>query len=140
MEKSQTYLAFDFGLKRIGVAVGQEVTKTASPLTTLQAKNGKPNWDDVAALIAEWSPVALIVGIPRTMDDADMSTTAPAKKFAAKLHTHFELPVHEVDERLTTKDAREDVYQQRGYKALQTAEIDSFAAALILETWLNEFI
>ncbi len=135
MEKSQTYLAFDFGLKRVGVAVGQDVTKTASPLTTLQAKNGKPNWDDVTALIAEWSPVALIVGIPSAADNADLPTTALAKKFAAQLHNRFELPVYHVDEHLTTKNAREEVYQQRGYKALRSTEIDAVAAALILETW-----
>jgi putative holliday junction resolvase len=132
------YLAFDFGLRRIGVACGQTVTKTASCLAILLAKDGAPDWHQVTTLIRKWSPAALIVGIPLHLDGSVQELTARAENFALELEQRYGIPVHRVDERLTTKDARAGLYSAGGYKALKTEPIDSYAAKLMLEAWLRD--
>ena len=134
---SDFLLGFDFGTKRIGVAVGQTVTQTARPLTTLKAENGKPNLETLAKLIKIWQPKAFVVGIPLNMDGTEQPLTHLARTFANLLREHFKLPVHEVDERLTTKAARENLFADGGYKALQHGQVDSVAAQLILQNWLD---
>ena len=133
---SQT-LAFDFGLARIGMAVGQSVTGTANPLETLLAKDGIPNWDKVEKVIKEWQPTLLLVGEPFNMDDSDQTITKLARKFANRLHGRFGLPVQMVDERLSSASAREEIFEYGGYKKLKKTQIDSIAAALILESWFS---
>jgi len=134
---SKIFLGFDFGTRNIGVAVGQAITKTATPLAILHAKNGVPNWDEITKLIAQWQPQALIVGVPRHLDDTPHKITQLAHKFAAALRQRSNLPVHEAEERLTTKAARTEIYERGGYKALQDKNIDDAAAVLILEEWLK---
>lgn len=134
---TQVLLGFDFGMKRIGVAVGQTLLKKATPLMTLAAKSGQPDWLIIAKLIKEWGVNALVVGIPINIDGTSQTVTEDAKKFSQALHTHFNLPVYEVDERLTTKEARQRVFEQGGYKQLQKEQIDSIAAKLILEQWFQ---
>ncbi|HSW69155.1 MAG TPA: Holliday junction resolvase RuvX [Gammaproteobacteria bacterium] len=138
---SQSYheilLGFDFGLKRIGVAVGQTVTETARPLLTLKASSGAPDWNSLQKLIKTWQPDALIVGIPLNMDGSEQAITEAARQFARQLKERFKLPVYEMDERLSTKDARERLFSEGGYKALQKAQVDSVAAQLILQNWLT---
>jgi putative Holliday junction resolvase len=136
MLNSQTLLSFDFGLKHIGVAVGQTATHNAQALTALAAKNGIPNWDEIAKLIHTWQPHALVVGIPLHMDDSEQPLTKKAKRFATQLEEHYKLPVHHVDERLTSVEARARLFEMGGYKALQKKHIDSVAAQVILEIWL----
>jgi putative holliday junction resolvase len=131
-------IGFDFGMKRIGVAIGQTITQTARPLDTLKAKDGIPNWDTLSKLIKKWQPDALVVGIPLNMDGTDQPISQKARQFAEALRGHFKLPVHEIDERLTTKDARERIFSQGGFKALQDGQIDSVAAQLILQNWFAE--
>lgn len=131
-------IAFDFGMKRIGVAIGQTVTQTARPLDTIQAKEGEPNWNAMVKLIKNWLPDALVVGIPLNMDGTDQPITERARHFANILRERFQLPVHEMDERLTTKDAREQLFVQGGYKALQDGQVDRVAAQLILQNWFAE--
>jgi putative Holliday junction resolvase len=131
-------LSFDFGMKRIGVAIGQTVTKTARPLETLNAKQGDPDWQYIARLIKKWRPDAIVVGIPLNMDGTDQPITSDAKQFAEKLRQETKLPVYEMDERLTTKDAREQLFNAGGYKALQSGQIDQIAAQLILQNWFAE--
>lgn len=131
-------IGFDFGTKRIGVAVGQTVTKSARPLDTIQAKAGVPNWNAIEKLIKKWLPDALIVGIPLNMDGTDQTITQSARQFAKALAEKFNLPVYEIDERLTTKDAREKLFAQGGYKALQDGQVDRLAAQLILQNWFAE--
>jgi putative holliday junction resolvase len=128
-------LAFDFGLARIGVAVGQPITGTANPLETLQAKQGIPNWQQLEKLIKEWQPNLLLVGEPFNMDDSDQNITKLARKFANRLHGRYGLPVQMFDERLTSASAREEIFEFGGYKKLKKTQIDSVAAALILESW-----
>lgn len=129
-------LAFDFGLARIGVAVGQSITNTANPLPTLFAKEGIPDWTIVEKLIKEWQPKRLLVGEPFNMDNSDQEITLRARKFANRLHGRFGLPVDMIDERLTSAAAREEIFESGGFKKLKKTQIDSIAAALILESWL----
>ena len=127
-------MGFDFGTRRIGIAIGQTVTRSASPLTTLQAKDGKPDWSRVAALIGEWRPCALVVGLPYNMDDTEADMAPRARRFARQLEGRFHLPVHLVDERLTSVDAERSL----GTESSRDGSVDSLAAALIVETWFSD--
>lgn len=135
---NKTVLGFDFGMKHIGVAVGQTITRTATPLTSLKAIDGIPNWDEIAKLISTWGAKALIVGIPLNMDGTDQPITAAAKKFSNRLHARYKLPVHPVDERLTTVEAKQQIFEAAGYRALDKNAIDSYSAKIILESWLRD--
>lgn len=130
------FLGFDFGYKRIGVAVGQALTSSASPLSTLQAKQGQPNWDTVQQLIKEWEPSAMIVGLPTCVDGSELYTTPAARGFARQLRKRFALPVHLVDERFSTVEARSQLFAEGGYRKIKASQIDSYAACVILEQWL----
>ncbi len=129
-----TILAFDFGMKRIGVAIGQKITQYARPLTTIPATDGIPKWSDIKALITKWEVNQLIVGLPLNVDGSDQEITLAAKKFSRRLRAKFNLPVALVDERYSTKHARSSTNFHRHEKA----QIDSCAAAVILETWLRQ--
>lgn len=131
-------IGFDFGMKRIGVAIGQTITQTARPLDTIHAKDGIPNWQAIASLIQKWLPGALVVGIPLNMDGTEQKITVNARQFAESLRQRFQLPVHEIDERLTTKDAKERLFTEGGFKALQDGQVDRVAAQLILQNWFAE--
>ncbi len=128
-----TLFGFDFGLKNIGVAVGQTITATASPLTTLK---NKPDWFGIERLIDEWRPDALIVGAPFADPGYAASPLLPRiQRFARQLEGRFHLPVHLIDERLTTREAESLGGEQ---KYFSSGRIDALSAALILETWLHE--
>ncbi len=127
---ARTLLGFDFGDKRIGVAVGQTLTGTANALATIRMTQQKPDWAAISRLIDEWQPQALVVGIPLTMTGDTQPLTDRARAFARKLEGRYHLPVHGVDERLTTRAARDHL--QSSY------DVDPEAARLILETWLQE--
>ncbi len=131
------YIGFDFGYKRIGVAVGQQLTCSASPLPTLSAKQGIPDWNSVAKIITQWTPNAIIVGIPTCIDGKELYTTSAARRFAKELGKRFSLPVHLVDERLTTVEARGQLFAQGGYRKIKKTEVDGIAACVILEQWLQ---
>lgn len=137
MATPQTLLAFDFGMKRIGVAVGQSLTGTASPLAPLSARDGQPDWGQVEKLLAEWAPARLVVGLPLNMDGSEQPLTAAARRFAGRLHGRFGLPVDSIDERLSTKAVREELFSRGGYRELQKKSVDSRAACLILESWFE---
>ena len=130
------YFGFDFGYKRIGVAVGQKLTASATPLTTLDAKNGVPDWDMLHKLIQEWRPIGLIVGLPTCINDKELYTTGAARGFAKQLRKRFALPVHLEDERLSTVEARSQLFAEGGYRKIKNSQIDSIAACIILEQWL----
>ena len=130
-----TSLGFDFGTHKIGIAVGQSITGTANPVTTLSYVKHKPDWGKIEQLIDEWKPDTLVVGLPYQMDDQEAELAARAKKFARQLEGRFRLPVDMIDERLTSKEAS----NRLGKKAAKDATlVDSMAAKLILETWLNQ--
>ena len=126
----QTFLGFDFGTRRTGVAVGQSLTQTASTLTTLKSKNGKPDWLMISKLIEEWKPDALVVGIPYHMDNTAQEMTLAARKFCRQLEGRYHLTVHEAEERLSSWS----VEQQHGSGR---DDIDELAAQLILQDWLQ---
>ena len=130
-------LAFDFGTHKIGVAVGQSVTCTTTPLPELKASNGQPNWDQVATLIQEWQPDAFVVGVPVNMDGSEFDLTARARKFGQRLHGRFGKPWFEMDERLTSFEAREMSRAQPRAKGRNQALVDSLAASLILQSWFE---
>ena len=134
----QRLIAFDFGLRRIGVAYGQMVTKTAKPVTTLLANDGHVDPQTISALLNEYEPQALIVGLPLNMDGTDQAITQDARQFAAWLSKAFKLPVHLSDERLTTIEARDQIFSQGGAKALNKKQIDAYAAVIILESWMRD--
>jgi putative Holliday junction resolvase len=123
----QTFLAFDFGTVRVGVATGNSLTRSATPLTTLR-ETGDARFVAIAKLIAEWQPDALVVGVPLHPDGAPHDNTRRAKTFARQLQGRFKLPVHEVDERYTSVEA----------EAGGAADLDAASAALILEQHLRE--
>jgi putative Holliday junction resolvase len=121
----RSFLAFDFGVRRVGVATGNSMTRTATPLTTVAAE-GEARLAAIAALIREWRPAALVVGVPFHPDGAAHANTERARRFGRELRARFELPVHEVDERYTTAAAR----------SAGSADLDAGAAAIILEQHL----
>ena len=130
-------LGFDYGTERIGVAVGQTLTETASPLTTLDAHGRDPDWAAIDRLVKEWRPAALIIGIPRNMDGTDSEMTARASRFLRQLRARHRLPTFGVDERLTTFDAEQRLAEAGLPRDRARGEIDRVAAQLILETWFS---
>ena len=133
----RTLLAFDYGEKRIGVAVGQELTCTATPLTTVGARDGKPDWAAVTRLIEEWRPDALVVGLPLNMDGSPHRLTRAAQRFGNQLHGRYNLPVEMVDERLSSLEA-ERVLARDSFRGQKKADIDEVAARVILESWFEQ--
>lgn len=132
------YLGFDFGYKRIGVAVGQGITQSARPLSTISAKQGIPDWHLLQGLLKIWRPQALVVGLPTCIDDSEQYTTNAAREFAHQLEDRFSLPVHLVDERLSTVEARAQLFAKGGYRKIKNTEVDGIAACIILEQWLRD--
>ena len=135
----QTAIGFDFGLKRIGVAVGQTVTRSASPLGVVATRGGEPDWEAIARLVAEWRPGALVVGLPYNMDLSEQDMTQRARHFAEGLAERFPLPVHTVDERLSSREAEAALKERRreGRRRITREDIDGAAACVILESWFN---
>lgn len=127
-------LGFDFGLKRIGVAVGQTVTATASPLCTLKANNGAPRWEEIIALIDAWQPQAFVVGRPVHADGTAYESTHAATRFGNRLNGRYGLPVFWVDERLSSHAAKHWLSETPA----SDDKLDSLSAKIILETWLSE--
>jgi putative Holliday junction resolvase len=131
-------LGFDYGEKTIGVAVGNTHTRQAHPLTTLRVVRGQPDWGALNALVEEWRPAALVVGLPLNMDGSDNPVTPAARKFGNRLQGRYNLPVHMVDERLTTRNARTDLVDAGVSVRHHTALLDKLAAQTILQSYLNE--
>jgi len=132
-----TALAFDFGTKSIGCAVGQSITGTAQALNAFNATDGIPNWHEIEACLKEWQPKIVIVGLPLNMDGTEQPLTQRAKKFANRLQGRFGIKVSLQDERLTTTEARAEIFQRHGYRGLNKGKVDSISACLILESWFE---
>tara|TARA_Y100000748_G_scaffold282854_1_gene263487 strand:+ start:5373 stop:5813 length:441 start_codon:yes stop_codon:yes gene_type:complete len=131
-------MAFDYGTRQIGVAVGQTLTGSAEPLTNLRARDGVPDWDQLARLIREWEPNVLVVGLPLNMDGSASDMSERAARFARRLNGRFQLPVETVDERLSTFEAKQHLKDQgRTPSSYRDDPVDSLAAALLLQTWLS---
>lgn len=131
-------LAFDYGLKSIGVAVGQQLTGTASTLKALKAVDGTPDWNQIEALLKEWQPAVVVVGLPLNMDGSEQPFTARVHKFINRLHGRFGVKVVAQDERLTTVESRAELFSQGGFKKLSKDAVDCYSAKLILESWFEQ--
>ncbi|WP_206485473.1 Holliday junction resolvase RuvX [Thalassotalea sp. G2M2-11] len=134
---NHTVLGFDFGKKFIGVAVGQALTGTATPLGSIKAKDGIPNQEQLQSYITQWQPDKLIVGLPLNMDGSEQQLTFDAKKFGNRLANQFRLPVEFQDERLTTADAKAQLFHHGGYRNLKKDNIDAESARLIIESYFE---
>ena len=122
-------MGFDFGMKRIGVAVGQKITKTASGLAIVQACDGIPRWEYLDKIVLEWKPEKFVVGLPLNMDGSDSEMGQKADKFSRRISSRYNIQSEMFDERLTSFEAREHE---------EKTHIDAIAAKLILESWLRE--
>ncbi|HLS82179.1 MAG TPA: Holliday junction resolvase RuvX [Steroidobacter sp.] len=133
-------LAFDYGSRRIGVASGETLTRTARALTTLQRTTGVP-WDAIDALVREYQPLRLVVGLPLNMDGTPTALTDDCRAFAAQLKARYARPTVLVDERLSSREAEAALRQARalGLKRRRTAhaDVDKVAARIVLERWLE---
>ena len=133
-DRTKTLIAFDFGEKRIGIAIGQTVTRTATPLETVPARGTSPDWNAIDRLIDTWKPDALVVGLPLNMDGTDQWITVRARRFANRLHARSGLPVHLADERLSTREAWTRLIESGSRRDGP----DPVAAQIILEGWFAE--
>ena len=129
---NQTLLCFDCGKKRIGTAVGQTITATATALETINTINNKPDWENISRLIKEWNPDRLVVGKPLQLDGSRQEMTDIAERFSRQLEGRFHIPVEMIEEQLSSYEARRELKSTR--------DLDAVAARLILETWLSENI
>jgi putative holliday junction resolvase len=133
-----TFLGFDYGKIAIGVAVGSTQSGLAQDLATVKANTAGPDWDHISRLIQEWQPQALVVGLPMNMDDSANRMTQAAQQFGNRLSDRYNLPVHMVDERLTTIAAR-NALTERGVPARRhKTKLDRLAAKAILQAFLDE--
>ena len=139
-QPSGTTLAFDYGARRIGVAVGDCALATASGLTTLTARKGEADWAALDALIVEWHPSTLVVGLPHHVDGNESTMGAQVRVFAAALETRYKLPVELVDESLSSRAANAELRRMRRSGMLRRrvvrGDTDRIAARLILEAWM----
>ncbi|MDN6323424.1 MAG: Holliday junction resolvase RuvX [Halomonas sp.] len=128
-------LAFDYGTRRIGVAVGNELLHSARELTPLTARDGIPDWKVVSQLLTEWQPDLLVVGLPLNMDGSESAMSIRARKFGNRLHGRYGKPCEMVDERGTTREAKL-IAREAGHKGnYRQDSVDGIAAILILEGW-----
>ena len=133
-----TLLAFDFGEKRIGVAVGEWALAQAHPLTTIRSEINTERFAAIAALIAEWKPCRLVVGLPVSLDGTPHAMTARCTRFANQLRGRFGLPVDYAEERLSSVEAEERL-RESGHNAKSAKEhIDALAAQIILQGYFEQ--
>ncbi len=138
-QTSDTYLGFDFGNKKIGIAVGQATTFIANPLQTIRSIKQQPNWSLISQLINEWLPKGLVVGISKQADGSDNIITPRMQKFCRQLEGRYSLPVYQVDEAYSTFEAKQMLFDDLHVNAGKLWEVqDQLAAQLILQSWLNQ--
>ena len=137
-------MGFDFGTKRIGIAIAQEITGTANPLTTVNAVKHKPDWESISKIIAEWQPDLLVVGLPLHMDGTEQPMTQAARRFSNQLNGRYQIPIALMDERLSSNEAESILNEQPGSHSLfrgslfpDKAQIDMISAQLILQSWMS---
>ena len=136
--KLTTFMSFDYGKKRMGIAMGQRITQSANGIGCISAVDGKPNWEQLDKLVAEWKPDAFVVGLPLNMDGSESDMSKRANKFSKRLHGRFGKPSFTIDERLTTFEAKQTA-KSMGHKGHYKSDpVDELAAQLILQSWLEE--
>ena len=135
---TKVILAFDFGLKHIGVAIGQEITNTAQTFFSLDAKNGEPDWSQLDLLVKEWNPKLMVVGNPLNMDGSDSEIKKNSDKFSDLINKRYNVPVELMDERLTTRAAKARLKSEEGSFISSGKDTHQIAAQIILENWFSE--
>jgi putative Holliday junction resolvase len=139
---ARVVLAFDYGLRRIGVASGDTVSRTAAPQAALPVKSGSPPWPLIDACLRDWQPALVVVGLPYNVDGSDSTMTGAARGFAAELARRYQLPVALVDERYSSREAeaRLKTARESGLRRrrIVKADVDAAAACVILERWFSE--
>ncbi|MFT6028292.1 MAG: putative Holliday junction resolvase [Oleiphilaceae bacterium] len=134
--RAHSYLCFDFGLKRFGVAVGTDLLKTASELKPISAKDGIPDWSIIELLVDTWKPDGFVVGLPLNMDGSPSDMSLRATKFGKRLKGRFNKSVSMMDERLSSFEAKAYVKEKTNrYVDFGDHSVDGAAACLILESW-----
>ena len=137
-----TIMAFDYGSKRIGVAIGQQLTATTRPLDTVAVRQNKPDWDHISRLLKEWQPDLLLIGLPLAEDGSEQEMSIAARRFANRLNGRYQLPVELVDERYSSIEAEEIVVNERRSGKLKKSKVkqavDQVAAALIIQSWFDQ--
>lgn len=138
LNSSLSIMAFDFGTQKMGIATGQSTIESANPLPLFAMKDGIPDWNQLLKLVKEWQPNIFLVGLPLNMDDSESELSARAHKFARRLRHQTNIETWMVDERLSTREAREQLafYQEQGRAKRLSA--DSFAAALLIQSWYRD--
>lgn len=131
-------ISFDFGTKNIGVAIGQKITGTASALESIKSKNGTPNWNCIKKILIKWQPIKAIIGLPINMNGTEQKISIEAKIFAKQLNSKFNINIEMHDERLSTFEAKNNLFTMGGFKYLKKNRIDALSAVFILESWLQE--
>lgn len=131
-------LGFDFGHRRIGVASGQMITRTATPQITLSSVNGNPDWSGIRRQIEQWQPQALIVGMPYHLDGNTNTMTRAVEEFCNGLKKRYKLPVYTVDERHSSSQAETVLKEKMKINQHNRHEIDKMAAAIIVQRWLQQ--
>ena len=131
-------LAFDYGTRRIGVAVGNELLNSARELTPLPARDGIPDWNQLLKLVKEWQPNLFLVGLPLNMDDSESELSARARKFARRLRHQTNIETWMVDERLSTRAARDELSHYHAQGRGKKLSADSLAATLFIESWYRD--
>ncbi|MBD2857388.1 Holliday junction resolvase RuvX [Spongiibacter sp. KMU-158] len=138
MPNIKSAMAFDYGLRWIGCAIGQTITGSASALPALRAKDGIPRWEEIEALLKEWRPDVVVVGLPLNMDGSESEMCQRARKFGNRLHGRFGVRVEFSDERLSSFEARGQILEQEASQDFKAQGVDSLSACVILESWFRE--
>ncbi|MDQ1237767.1 MAG: Holliday junction resolvase RuvX [Wigglesworthia glossinidia] len=138
MTRANFLIGFDFGINNIGVAIGQTITQTSQPLSSIKSIKGIPNWKIIENLIKAWNPQTIIVGLPLNMDGSMQNIAVRAKYFAQELRKKFFIPVNMQDERLTTIEAKSILFDLKGYRGLKKSLINAQSAAIILNSWIHK--
>lgn len=137
MSSEKNILGFDFGMKSIGVAVGHQLTNTARGIEALTARDGIPDWEVIAKIVAEWQPGLIVVGLPLNMDGTEQLMTAAARKFGNRMNNRFNIPVVWQDERLTTFEALGQMGIRSKMQSDKRSDVDKLSAQIILQSWLD---
>lgn len=133
------YLCFDFGTSSWGCAVGDDLTQTATAIGGIKAQSGVPDWDYVASLVETWQPAAFVIGYPLKASGERFKLTDQVDIAITSLKEHFpNIPIETADERLSTVEARANIYAEQGRKGLVKGAVDAESAKVILLTWFEE--
>lgn len=134
-------LGFDFGARRIGVAIGSGATGAARPLTSIQARDGRPQWSEIDRIAAEWKPSILVVGLPYNSDGSESEMTRRARRFGHRIGNRLKLPVEFADERFSSREAEDRLRLQRHTgvrrRRVRKEDVDEMAATIILQGWMD---